>query len=137
MGEDSFQRYLNMKEQRIVIADRSTLAHNLYKMLLRPLGLKFLTYQTLKDLKENLNSKWNCHLFLINSNIFGNHFDYHWEWLQKNSHLKNTHKIFLCGPGEKKIQTQLKTLSHSHLVTKPFFPDDLETILNRVLRKKR
>ena len=137
MREDAFQHYLNMKNSLIVIADRSTLAHNLYKVLLKPLGLRVLFYQTVKDLKENLNPKLNCRALLINSNIFGNHFDYHWEWMQKEPRLKNMTKIFLCGPGEKKIQIHLKTLSHNHLVTKPFSPDSLEEILKRVTRKKR
>ena len=137
MREDTLQHYLNMKEQRIAIADRSTLAHNLYKMILRPLGFNFLSYQTVRDIKENFNPKWNVKAFLFNSNIFGNHFEYHWEWLQKDPRFKNVPKIFLCGAGEKKIQERLKALPHSHLVTKPFFPDALETILTKVMREKR
>lgn len=131
------RHYLNMKEQRIVIADRSALAHNLYKIFLHPLGLKCSSYQTMRDLKENGMTPKQCRAFLINSNIFGNHFDYHWEWLRKNSSWKTVPKIFLCGHGEKKMERLLKTLPQSHLLTKPFSPDTLESILKRILGRKK
>ena len=121
---------------RIAIADRSALAHNVYKMLLKPLGFSLFHYKTLRDLKENLNFKWGCDCFLINSNTFGNHLDRHFEWFKKEPSLESIHKIFLCEPAEKKIQSQLKVLPHSHFVLKPFYPASLEETLNAVMSDK-
>jgi len=117
--------------RRIAIVDRSALAHNVYKMILKPLGFSLFHYKTLREFKENLDSKWGCNCFLINSNTFGNHLDRHLEWLKREPFLQRTHKIFLCEASEKKIQSQLKELPRSHLVLRPFYPDFLEKTLNR------
>ncbi|MDO8526363.1 MAG: hypothetical protein Q7T03_01600 [Deltaproteobacteria bacterium] len=117
--------------RRIAIADRSILAHNVYKTILKPLGFSIFHYKTLKELKENHNFKWGCPFFLINTNTFGNHFERHLEWMQKEPGMVAVQKIFLCGALEKNIQSHLKKLPRSQLLLKPFFPETLEEKLKK------
>lgn len=118
---------------RIAIVDRSLLAHNVYKMLLKPFGFTLFFYKTLKNLKENMDAKWGCPVFLINSNTFGNHFENHLEWLKKEPALQTANKIFLCEPRQKEMQTHLKVLSKSHFLSRPFYPELLEETIRSVL----
>lgn len=112
--------------RRAAIADKSRLAHNVYEMILRPLGFSLFPFRTLTELKENLDWKWNLSLFLVSSNVFGRHFEKHLEWFQKEKVLQAIPKIFLCDGGEKKCQILLKKLSNSHIVVRPFHPKEFE-----------
>lgn len=118
--------------QRIAIADRSYLSHNIYEMLLKPLGYSLFCFKTLKELKENLDDKLGCLAFLINSNTFGNHFDRHFLWLEKDPMIREIHKIFLCQQGEKKFRLKLKKISNSRLIDKPFHPTELGKMLGKI-----
>ena len=112
--------------RRVAIADRSVLAHNVYQMLLKPLGLSLFPFKTLKDLKENFNRKWNLNLLLINSNTFGHYFEKHMEWFLNENNIQKTPKFFLCESGEKKILSGLKKLPNSFILAKPFYPSEFE-----------
>ena len=117
---------------RVAVVDRSFLAHNVYKMILKPLGFTVFSYMTLREFKENFNfKKSGCRVFLVNSNTFGNHFDRHWEWFRGEAALKNVDKIFLCEREEKKFQSELKKMDRGHLLLRPFAPEQLEETVKK------
>lgn len=118
--------------RRIAVVDRSFLAHNVYQMLLKPLGYSLLAYSSLKNLKESRIHKMGCHMLLMNSNVFGRQFDTHLAWMQKEAAFHPLEKIFLCNPGEKKMQNELRKLSRSHIVVKPFYPMQLKETLEKI-----
>ncbi|OGQ43146.1 MAG: hypothetical protein A3I70_00575 [Deltaproteobacteria bacterium RIFCSPLOWO2_02_FULL_44_34] len=119
-----------------MIADKSVLAHNVYKMLLKPLGFSLFFYKTLHDLKQNFDSKLSCDCFLINSNALGTQWDRTMTWLKEETKLKAAPKVFLCDEEEKAIQSLFKKLPNSHVVFRPFYPPALETTLKGILRER-
>lgn len=120
----------------VAIVDRSTLAHNVYKMLLKPYGYRLSYYKTLRDLKEGFHPKGSKPVLLISSNAFGNHFERHLEWLQNEASVRWTPKVFLCLSDEKKIIAQLKKVPRSHLVLRPFFPPVLKKTLDTFWKER-
>ncbi len=126
--------YINeMKNgRRIAIIDRSFLAHNVYQMLLKPLGYSLLRFNNLKNFKDNRIDKMGCCALLINSNVFGKQFDTHLNWMRKEAPFHSLEKIFFCNSEEKKIQEALKKLPHSHVVVKPFYPQQLKETLEKM-----
>lgn len=118
--------------QRVAIADRSLLAHNIYETLLKPEGFTLFLFRTLREFKERLDLRLDSLVLLINSNTFGNHFDRHCQWFLQESSLDPLHKIFLCEASERKIQTLLHKIKKSHFLTLPFHPSSLKKMLKEL-----
>ncbi|MDP2600444.1 MAG: hypothetical protein Q8P84_06930 [Deltaproteobacteria bacterium] len=118
--------------RRIAIVDRSVLAHNVYQLLLKPLGYSLLPFNDIKSLKSVLTPRSGLKVLLINSNVFGKNFESGLEWLKKEGVLKNLEKLFLCQAGEKKIAGELRKLPRSRVVLKPFHPRQLEEALKKI-----
>lgn len=115
--------------RRIAIADRSALAHNVYQILLKPLGFSLFPYKTIKALRENLNWKWEPGLFLISTNTFSSPLEKYLDWFLKEKRMGAIPKVFLCEEEEEKIWLSLKKLPNSSLLKKPFYPPELMKIV--------
>lgn len=105
--------------------DRSVLAQNVYAAILRPAGFSLFTFKTLRELKERRWFQRSIRLLLINSNTFGHYLETHLEWFQTYPEVVALPKIFLCDPNEKKVLQNLKKISHSQIVHRPFYPSVL------------
>lgn len=117
----------------MTIVDRSRLAHNIYAMILRPLGYSLFPFKTLREMKENLPRPKNMQLVVVNSNTFGHHFANHFDWFYHNKDLTSIPKIFLCDPKEKDYVQNLKKIPNSEIIWKPFYPPDLKKKIAEVL----
>jgi len=118
--------------RRIAVVDRSVLAHNVYRLLLRPLGYSLFPFNSIQSLKNTLTSKSGLHALLVNSNVFGKNFEGGFDWLKKEGTVKNLEKIFLCQAGENKMAGALKNLPKSRVVLKPFHPSQLKEVLEKL-----
>lgn len=118
--------------RRIAIVDRSVLAHNVYQLLLKPLGYSLFSFNNFKSLRNSLTSKSGLKVLLINSNVFGKNFESCFDWLKKEGAVKDLEKIFLCEADEKKMAGELKNLPRSRVVLKPFHPRQLEETLEKL-----
>ncbi|MDO8494016.1 MAG: hypothetical protein Q7S68_01595 [Deltaproteobacteria bacterium] len=116
---------MNKAFQRIIVVDRSRLAHNIFDSLFKPLGFTLLHFNTLQSLKENFSSSVDCHLLLGDSNVFGNHLENHLAWLESEKNMATLPKLFLCESGEKKIHSALRKIAKTEIIEKPFYPEDL------------
>lgn len=121
---------------RVAIVDRSFLAHNVYATLLKPLGFSLFSFQTLKELKESFNPKWNTDFFLINSNAFAASKEKYLEWFQKEKNLRATPKVFICEAEKKGIWDELKKIPNSHFLMKPFYPPEFGEKVKTLCRWK-
>jgi len=126
---------------RAAVVDRSFLAHNVYATLLKPLGFSLFSFQTLKELKESFNPKWNANFFLINSNAFVGSKEKYLEWFQKEKSLKAIPKVFICEADGKKwlghpfgMVSELKKIPNSHFLTKPFYPPEFGEKVKKLCR---
>lgn len=118
--------------KRIAIVDRSLLAHNVYQILLRPLGYSLFPFKNLKEFKEKINWRWRLGLFLISSNAFGGSFKNYCEWFQKEKNLQFVPKVFLCEGEEKNLSAQLKKMSKSQILLRPFYPEELTNMVKEL-----
>lgn len=116
------------------MADRSWLAHNLYRMILKPLDFSLFFYKTLRDLRESSIVK-QAPIFLINTNTFGKYFEAHVEWLKKDPAVSGHEKIFLCDGNEAETSV-LKKIPQSRCLLKPFYPPQLQEMLEKIYGRK-
>lgn len=123
--------------KRIAIVDRSLLAHNVYQILLQPLGYSLFPFKNLKEFKEKVNWRWRLGLFLISSNAFGGSFKSYCEWFQKEKNCQPIPKVFLCEAEEKNVSAQLKKMSKSRILFKPFYPEELTQMVRGVFKENR
>lgn len=95
--------------RRLLIIDRSTLAHNVYATILRPLGFSLFLYQSFAECRKLFNPKLGVDLCLVGENCLGKSADKHLGWLQK------------------------KTIT----IAKPFHPAEFVTMIQKSLKGKK
>lgn len=120
--------------KRVAIADRSLLAHNIYRMILKPFDFSLFFYKTLRDLKESSIAKQGP-ILLINTNTFGKYFETHVEWLKKDPAVSGHEKIFLCDDNGAETSA-LKKIPQSRCLLKPFDPQTLKEVLQKIYERK-
>lgn len=125
-----------MKEyRRLAIADRSLLSHNIYGMILRPLGFSLFPHKTFRELRENFSEKWEWKVILVNSNTLQYSPEQSLRWFEEDPFARKAQKIFLCDPNDAKIRSRLKKIDKAHWLEKPFYPHDLVQKLEALFGK--
>lgn len=109
---------------RTVIVDRSILAVNMYRLLLRPMGTLFLVAKRYEEARPWFFRRDRIDLAIFNSNTFGKKFEEYLDHFNKDEPLARIPKIFLCREGEEKLKKKLKKLPMTKVVDKPFHPDE-------------
>jgi hypothetical protein len=122
---------------RAVIVDKSILAVNMYRLLLRPLVTTFLVAKRYEEARPWFFRRDRIDLAIFNSNTFGKKFDEYFEHFSKDEPLAKVPKIFLCREKEDGWQKKLKSLQKSAVVMRPFHPDDFLALLKRVAEKSK
>lgn len=120
---------------RIVVADRSQLAGNLYHLLLSPLGVSLIIRRRFEEARPHFFRQERVDLGIFNSNIFGKKFDEICRRLAEDRPLKDTPKIFICRAGdvEKTWHERLAGLSGAVVVRRPFHPNEFGSLVSRIL----
>jgi hypothetical protein len=121
---------------RVVIIDRSILAVNMYRLLLRPLGAFFLMAKRYEEARPWFFRKDKIDLAVFNSNTFGKKFDEYVARFESDEPLAGVPKIFLCRDTEKGWQKRLSRLSNSRVMERPFHPDDFLKAVKGVIKKE-
>lgn len=114
------------RQYRIIIADRSELAANLYRLLLAPLGAALIVRKKFEEARPHFFRHERVDLGIFNSNIFGKGFDEIYERIESAEPLIRIPKIFICRatPSENTMRKTLSKLENSTIVIRPFHPDD-------------
>ena len=128
-------KFAMARPHRIVIADRSELAANLYRLLLSPLGVNLIVRKKFEDAAPNFSGRERIDLGIINSNVFGKRFEEIFQGIEEVLPLARVKKIFICkdGDSEKEIRKRLKELKNSTVVTRPFHPDEFLKLVKRTI----
>lgn len=122
---------------RAVIVDKSILATNMYKLLLRPVVTTFLVAKRYEEARPWFFRRDKIDLAIFNSNTFGRKFDEYHERFLKDEPLAKVPKIFLCREKEDDWQKRLNSLSRSVVIMRPFKPDDFLALVRRVSERSK
>jgi hypothetical protein len=125
-----------IKQPRIVIADRSELAGNLYRLLLSPIGATLVVKRRFEEARPHFFRRDGVDLGIFNSNIFGKKFEDIAAGLADVEALRGVHKIILCRatPSEEMWCRRLAALENTSVVMRPFHPDELVSLISRLLK---
>ena len=128
-----------MEEQlRIVIADRSELAGNLYRLLLSPIGAALVVRRRFEEARPHFFRRDKVHLGIFNSNIFGKKFEEIAKRFIEDEPLRMTAKIFICreSPAEEGWRRSLSRLPNATVIIRPFQPHELAALVSRLLAQE-
>lgn len=119
---------------RIIIADRSELAANMYRLLLGSLGAPLVVRRRFEEARPHFFRREGAALGIFNSNVFGKKFPEIVRRLMEDEPLRRGPKIFLCqeSPAEEPWRKRLAALTNAHVVVRPFHPDELAGLVARL-----
>ena len=122
-------------QPRIVVADRSELAGNLYRLLLSPIGATLVVKRRFEEARPHFFRREGVDLGIINSNIFGKKFEEIVDELASIEVLRDVHKIVLCRAtqSEDEWRERLAAIPNTSVIVRPFHPDELVSIVSRLL----
>ena len=111
---------------RIVIADRSELAANLYRLLLEPLAVHVIVRRRFEEARPHFFRREKVALAIVNSNVFGKKFPEIVAHLAGDEPLVRLPKLFLCreNPAETAWRGELARLPGARVLVRPFHPDE-------------
>lgn len=120
---------------RIVIADRSELAENIYRLLLSPLGVTLICRHRFEEARPHFFRRESVKLAIFNSNIFGKKFQEIVKSILEDEPLRNVKKIFICKetPAESEWHDRLSKLVNSKIIRRPFHPDEFLALTRRIV----
>jgi hypothetical protein len=126
------------KSPKIVVADRSELAGNLYRLLFAPFGAIVVVRRRFEDVFPLFHRKERIDIAIFNSNIFGNKFEETLSAFRADSCLNKAKKVFLCGDigSEAPWHEKLSSINNSCIILRPFHPDELAAAVRRMLSEK-
>ncbi|MFH0799077.1 MAG: hypothetical protein V2A66_02705, partial [Pseudomonadota bacterium] len=119
---------------RILVVDRSELAGNIYRLLLAPLGVTPLVCKRFEEARPHFFRREGVRLAIFNSNMFGKKFDDIVQRIVEEPPTRKAKKIFICreGEAEGEWRKKLAGLSGSHVVIRPFHPDEFAALVRKV-----
>ncbi|MBN1282628.1 MAG: hypothetical protein JXA24_02500 [Proteobacteria bacterium] len=111
----------------VLIADRSRLAANLYRLLLAPTGLSLMIRQRAGEALLEVRRGARVDLMLLNSNSIGNDAQALVEALESRPDLRRIRKILIAGPSraDRRVVEALSGITGLAVVERPFHPEDL------------
>jgi len=118
-------------EHRIVVADHSELAGNLYRLLLSPFGATLVVKRRFEEARPHFFRREGIDLGIFNSNIFGKKFEEIMAEFADLNELRSVHKIVLCRStkSEDIWRDRLSAMPNTTVITRPFHPDEfVETV---------
>ena len=123
------------RQRRIIIADRSELAGNMYKLLLDSLGANLIIRKRFEEARPHFFRREKTDLGIFNSNIFGKKFEEIYRRMGEAEPIANTPKIFLCKDNiaEAKMRDRLSRVDNSSIMVRPFHPDDFFKLVGKLL----
>ena len=123
-------------QPRIVIADRSELAANMYRLLLMPTGASLVVRRRFEEARPHFFRRENVKLAIFNSNIFGKKFAEILKRLVEDEPMRKVQKIFLCRdiPAELPWSERLGALPNSKAIVRPFHPDELLSMVEKLIQ---
>ena len=122
---------------RAVVIDRSLLAVNMYRLLLKPLVTTFLVAKRYEEARPWFFRREKIAMAIVNSNTFGKKFEEYYRRFLQDEPLKEIPKIFLCRDKENDWQKKLMGLPNATIVMRPFHPDELLEIARRVMERSK
>ena len=113
-----------------IVADRSVLAANMFRLLLAPRDIETVHCTSLEDLLPRVRRERRPNLLIISSNIFADRFEKFIASCAEGA-LHEAHKIVVIREREaaKGWKRTLLTLSHTDVLVRPFHPDELDNFL--------
>lgn len=124
---------------RIVIADRSDLAANLYRLLLNPLGVELVVRKRFEEVRPHFFRRARVDLGIFNTNIFGKKFDEIYRRMESAPQILAVPKIFISRdtPHDHMEDERLEALDNSIIILRPFHPRDFIGLVQAVLKRGR
>lgn len=121
---------------RILIADRSELAGNIFRLLLSPLGATLIVSGKFEDVEIRLSRREAVNLVIFNSNTFRGRSDDIVERIMETEALKKAKKIFVCkdSDAERPLTGKLSRLPNSRVIIRPFCPDEFVELVRKLLK---
>ena len=122
-------------QRRIIIADRSELAGNLYGLLFEPLHATLVVRKRFQEARPHFFRREAISLGIFSSNIFGKKFEEIYRHIADAEPLLVVPKIFLVRdtPSERQYADRLKKLAKSMIVMRPFHPNEFYGLIERLL----
>ena len=123
------------RQRRIIIADRSELAGNMYKLLLDSIGANLIVRKRFEEARPHFFRREKTDLGIFNSNIFGKKFDEIYRRMGEAEPIVNAPKIFLCRDNiaEARMRDRISRIANSSIIIRPFHPDDFFDLVGRLL----
>jgi hypothetical protein len=120
---------------RIVIADRSELAANIYELLLSPLGVSLVVRRRFEEARPHFFRREAVKLALFNSNVFGKKYPEIIKHLVEDEPLRSVQKIFICReiPAEVPWRERLLKLPNAQVIMRPFHPDEFVALVKKAI----
>ena len=113
---------------KVLVADRSELASNIYKLLLSPLDLTPVVCKCSEEARRLLALKKDFELAIFNSNTFNKDLS-----LISSLDIK---KIVICKDSDAELQANLKKINNVFVVYKPFHPDEFISVIKKTLASR-
>ena len=122
------------RQIKLVIADHSTLAANIYRLLFFPLSADLVIRKKFEETRPFFFRREKIDIAIFNSNIFGKKFEEIINQFEEVDPLKKMKKIFICKPSKDgQLEKRIKHLENSTIVKRPFHPDELYEVVGRLL----
>lgn len=119
----------------VLIADRSYLAANIYRLLLAPLGVTILIRPRCSDALAHVKAGAGVDLLVVNTNSMGNAAGDLIEALSSDRRAAKIRKMIISGDSkaEERICARLRKAPRTTFVERPFLPGDLLKAVERRL----
>lgn len=120
---------------KIVIADRSELAANLYGLLLSPLSAELIIRKRFEEARPLFFRRDGVRVGIFNSNIFGKKFDEIFQRIMEDEPVRSAKKIFICRENftDDPCLKKLEHVPNSNIVQRPFHPDEFLKLVEKLL----
>ena len=121
---------------RILIAARSVLAMNVYRLLLSPWEPDIIMASRFAEARPWFYRAGRLDLAVFHSDIFVPSLERFENGLKGEGLFAATKKIFVCGssPRERRWQKALSKVPASYVIERPFSTDEFKGFIKKVLR---
>jgi len=120
----------------VLVADRSRLASNLYKLIFAPLGINLLLRRSCEQALDYLKKGGAADLLIVSSNSVGPEGSSLIERLSSVSSDRGIAKIFICreSSSDDGLRLMFASIPGSILLKRPFHPDEMLGLVRGCLK---